>query len=82
MGFALWVDSEMAWAQGRHEYQPMGAAVVARSDLFRERDFRRARPSPSYYSDSYVGLFASLGDMNAYLEKMRFMERAVHKPTK
>ena len=40
MGFALWVDSEMAWAQGRHEYQPMGAAVVARWRDEQERALR------------------------------------------
>lgn len=60
MGFALWVDEEMAWAQGRHEYQP----------------------TPPSFSHSYVGLFASLGDMNAYLEKRRSGEWPSHKVPK
>ncbi len=28
MGFALWLDDELAWAQGTHEYRPMGTAVI------------------------------------------------------
>ena len=45
MGFALWTDGERAWAQGTSEYRAMGVAVIAASDLFRNRDFhpRRAR---------------------------------------
>ena len=71
MGFALWVDPEMAWAQGTHEYRPMGVAVVARSDLFRQRDFKPERTAPPERSEAYVGLFASLGDVNEYLEQTR-----------
>jgi hypothetical protein len=40
MGFALWIDGELAWAQGVHEYRPMGAAVIGVTDRFRHRDFR------------------------------------------
>lgn len=65
------MDHELAWAQGRHEYQPMGVAVISRSDLFRERDFLRTRRFSSAPSQTYVGLFASLGDLNAYLAKRR-----------
>ena len=71
MGFALWVDDELAWSEGRHEYQPMGRAVIARTDLFRERDFRRSRRLDSYRLPGYVGLFASLGEVNGFLRKQR-----------
>ncbi len=81
MGFALWIEDEVAWSEGRHEYQPMGAAVVARTDLFRERDFRRARKRLSAVAPGYVGLFASLGDMNDYLRSRRTVA-AGHKPAK
>ena len=44
MGFALWIDSDCVWAQGTHEYKPMGAAVIARvTDLFRQQDFVSGR---------------------------------------
>ena len=71
MGFALWTDDEMAWAEGRHEYRPMGTAVVAISDLFRQRDFRSARKSILGRGRNYAGLFASLGDLNDYLARCR-----------
>jgi len=71
MGFVLWIDPELAWAQGRHEYRPMGVAVVARSDLFRQRDFAAGRPAPAREGPKYIGMFASLGDLNAWLEKRR-----------
>jgi len=71
MGFALWVDDELAWSEGRHEYQPMGRAVIARTDLFRERDFRRSRRLEPERLPGYVGLFASLGEVNAFLASQR-----------
>jgi len=67
MGFALWIDGELAWAQGVHEYRPMGAAVIAVTDRFRHRDFVPTRRPPSRAAPTYAGLFASLGDLNAYL---------------
>ena len=67
MGFALWIDGDLAWAQGVHEYRPMGAAVVAVTDRFRQRDFRLTRRAPFRAAPTYAGLFASLGDLNAYL---------------
>jgi len=75
MGFALWIDPELAWAQGRHEYRPMGVAVVSRSDLFRQRDFAARRPAPALGGPRYVGMFASLGDLNAWLEERRILLR-------
>jgi hypothetical protein len=43
MGFALWIDAEqdLAWAQGTHEYRPMGTAVIALASQFRHSDFRQ-----------------------------------------
>jgi hypothetical protein len=71
MGFALWIEGDVAWSEGRHEYKPMGSAVVARTDLFRDRDFRRSRKSLRDGGPGYAGLFASLGDMNDYLRARR-----------
>ena len=69
MGFYLWVDDGLAWAQGTYEYRPMGTAVISASDLFRRRDFdpRRKVRAPA----GFVGQFASLGHLNAQLQKRR-----------
>jgi len=69
MGFALWIDpaAGLAWAQGTHEYRPMGTAVIARTDQFRHRDFRQMRRRPAHLADSFVGFFGSLEDLNASL---------------
>jgi hypothetical protein len=74
MGFYLWVDDGLAWAQGTYEYRPMGAAVISASDLFRRRDFdpRRKVHAPA----GFVGQFASLGQLNAQLQKRRSLRRA------
>jgi hypothetical protein len=71
MGFALWVQDDLAWSEGRHEYQPMGRAVISRTDLFRDRDFRRSQRRVSDRLPGYVGLFASLGEVNAFLSGER-----------
>jgi len=71
MGFYLWLDGDSAWAQGTYEYRAMGAAVIARSDLFRRQDFnarRKPRPGPDA---EYAGQFASLGHINQQLEERR-----------
>ena len=60
MGFALWLEDDVAWGQGTHEYRPMGTAVIARCDFFRARDFSPKRKAPPKMRRSYVGLFASL----------------------
>jgi hypothetical protein len=70
MGFALWTANGLAWAQGTHEYKPMGAAVISKTDLFRQRDFHPARRVPEKKSD-YIGLFASIVDLNDWLEQHR-----------
>ena len=70
VGFALWIqDAGTAWAQGTHEYKPMGTAVIALSDQFRARDFSRARRSPSRTEPSFIGLFASIEDVNRFLRR-------------
>ena len=69
MGFALWIDRDngVAWAQGTHEYRPMGAGVVAITDQFRRRDFRQARRCPDELERCFAGFFASLEQINVHL---------------
>ncbi len=70
MGFYLWLDEELAWAQGTYEYHPMGDAVISANDLFRRRDFsRRKMRRPG--NAKFMGQFASIGDLNGHLEKRR-----------
>ncbi|HEY1205874.1 MAG: hypothetical protein ABSH46_02220 [Bryobacteraceae bacterium] len=75
MGFPLWIDGDLAWAEGLHEYRPMGVAVIAVTDRFRPRDFDRRRPAPPRAGDTYAGLFASVGDVNAWLRSRARAER-------
>jgi hypothetical protein len=71
MGYYLWLDDDVAWAQGTYEYRPMGSAVISVSDLFRRRDFDpRRKPQPSRTAD-FAGQFASLGHLNAQMRKRR-----------
>jgi hypothetical protein len=69
MGFALWIDPEpgLAWAQGTHEYRPMGTAVIACSDQFRARDFTQIRRRPRHLETAFAGFFGSLEDLNGRL---------------
>jgi hypothetical protein len=69
VGFYLWMDGDLAWAQGTYEYRPMGAAVISTSDLFRRRDFSARRKAPAWAE--YVGQFASIGHLNHELIKRR-----------
>ncbi|HJT89620.1 MAG TPA: hypothetical protein VJ732_17245 [Bryobacteraceae bacterium] len=71
MGFYLWLDKDLAWAQGTYEYRPLGTAVIAVSDLFRQRDFDCRRKLSVSAEASYLGHFASLGHMNAELRSQR-----------
>jgi hypothetical protein len=82
MGFALWIDGDTAWAEGTHEYRPMGSAVIGSEMIFVARDFRRRRPAPPRTDSNFVGLFASLGEMNDHLvvrrsqaPKIKFLRR-------
>jgi hypothetical protein len=73
MGFALWIDAGngLAWAQGTHEYRPMGSAVIAATDQFRHRDFRGSRRPPAHLRRSFVGFFGSLEEVNLRLRLQR-----------
>ncbi|MCS7024314.1 MAG: hypothetical protein NZV14_05900 [Bryobacteraceae bacterium] len=71
MGFALWIEGDVCRACGTHEYRPMGVAVISSSDYFRARDFRPSVRRPDSRADSFAGYFASLAEMNAYLETRR-----------
>jgi hypothetical protein len=71
MGFYLWLDGDVAWAQGTYEYRPMGAAVVAASDLFTRRDFDSRRKVMAPATARYLGQFASLGQVNGVLQGLR-----------
>jgi hypothetical protein len=69
MGFAVWIDREqgLAWAQGTHEYRPLGAAAISFTDQFRARDFRQTRRRPATLRNAFVGFFGSLEEVNVYL---------------
>lgn len=71
MGFYLWMDRELAWAQGTYEYRPMGTAVIASSDLFRRRDFSPRRDVRVPHDAEFAGQFASLGHLNTQLKIRR-----------
>jgi hypothetical protein len=71
VGFYLWVDGELAWAQGTYEYRPMGTAVISASDLFQRRDFSPRRRVQAPRGAEFAGQFASLGHVNAQLRKRR-----------
>ena len=76
MGFALWIEGDTAWCAGTHEYRPMGVGVIAASSLFSARDFHLLRAAPSERSGrNFRGLFASLPDVNSYLQRQRKLPR-------
>jgi hypothetical protein len=68
MGFYLWVEGGLAWAQGTYEYRPLGTAVISASDLFRRRDFDPKRRPPK---SRPMGQYASLGHLNQELRRGR-----------
>ena len=78
MGFYLWLDEQLAWAQGTYEYRPMGAAVISSSDLFRRRDFSPRRPPRPPRTARFAGQFASLGHLNQHLQTSRKRSRDSH----
>jgi hypothetical protein len=73
MGFAVWIDEELqvCWAQGTHEYRPMGAAVTARLDQFAARDFSQEKRPPQALANRFVGFFGSLETVNEYLRSAK-----------
>jgi hypothetical protein len=75
MSFSLWIVDDVAFAQGTYESRPAGAAVISVTDLFKRRDFRPGNHVPGVFDASYVGLYASLGDLNAELRRRRSVHR-------
>jgi len=71
VGFYLWLDNDIAWAQGTYEYRPMGTAVISATDLFKRRDFDPRRRPPHPGSAEFAGQFASLGHLNLQLKEIR-----------
>ena len=71
-----WLDGDLAWAQGTYEYRPLGAAVISANDLFRRRDFSPRRKALRPGSIGYAGQYASIGHLNAELQKRRRGKRA------
>jgi hypothetical protein len=71
MGFALWIDidAKLAWAEGTHEYRPMGSAVVSKTDQFRPKDFTQKRNRPAHLDEAFAGFFGSLEDLNARIRQ-------------
>jgi len=67
MGFALWRQPPLLLCAGTHEYRPMGTAVIGDQGVFESRDFHPRRTCPSRGEDGFVGYFASLNEVNAYL---------------
>jgi|GEM_PF-2436943 len=67
MGYALWIDGDLAWAEGAHEYRAWGTAVVSARTGFRLRDFRRRVGKRERRGEPFVGLFPSLEELNYYL---------------
>jgi hypothetical protein len=83
LGFAVWVDEQeqVIWAQGTHEYRPMGAAVVALTSQFRRADFRQSLKPPPALNRLFVGFFASLETVNHFVgdhRKRRFRNTPAH----
>jgi hypothetical protein len=78
VGFAVWVDEQeqVVWAQGTHEYRPMGSAVIAFQDQFRPRDFRQSLRRPSTISNRFVGFFGSLESVNEYMHSPHHQKRS------
>ena len=71
MGFYLWLDDDLAWAQGTYEYRPMGTAVIAASDLFRRRDFDLVTVSTNY-PDEKTGVLKILQSQHASSRNLQF----------
>jgi len=71
LGFAIWIDEQerVAWAQGTHEYRPMGVAVVAITGQFRAADFRQSLRRPRSADPLFAGFFGSLETVNDYMRE-------------
>ena len=71
MGFALWVEKDVARAEGTHEYRPMGVAAISSTSQFAARDFRPARIRRRPAGVGFAGFFGSLVEVNAHLRRRR-----------
>jgi len=71
MGYALFRKDGVVWAAGTHEYRPMGVAAISVTDLFRPGDFSPRIPVPRERDADFVGFFASIVDLNDYLQRQR-----------
>lgn len=71
MGYALWIDGDLAWAEGAHEYRAWGHAVVSTQTGFRLRDFRKHPGKRERRGSQFVGLFPSLEEVNHHLRTRR-----------
>lgn len=69
MGYALWIDEELACAEGAHEYRAWGTAIVGVKTQFRLKDFRRTPGKRAREGKEFVGLFASLEEVNRFLRE-------------
>ncbi len=84
MGFALWIDEQeqVVWAQGTHEYRPMGSAAIALRGRFRHADFRQSLKRPAEVSAYFVGFFGSLEEVNHFVSddgsKRRYRRTPAH----
>jgi hypothetical protein len=78
MGFALWREGPLVYCEGTHEYRAMGTAVVHENGVLSARDFQRAGARRTRGSVGFVGYFASLGEVNAYLRK-QITRRSSHR---
>ena len=67
MGFALWHRKPLLFCAGTHEYRPLGTAIVGDQGLFQTDDFSSRRSAPRRGTDGFIGYFASLNEVNAYL---------------
>ncbi|MCW5964838.1 MAG: hypothetical protein KIT83_12435 [Bryobacterales bacterium] len=71
MGYALWIDGDLAWAEGAHEYRAWGFAVVSANTGFHLKDFRRGSGKRERRGQEFVGLFPSLEEVNYHLRRRR-----------
>jgi hypothetical protein len=74
MGYALWVDGELAYAEGTHEYRAWGSAVVGIRTQFRLKDFRPRHGKRPRQGKEFIGLFPSLEEVNIYLRVRKTTE--------
>ncbi|MFN0104790.1 MAG: hypothetical protein ACKV2U_22235 [Bryobacteraceae bacterium] len=72
------MSADEAWAQGTHEYRPLGCAVIARNGQFRAPDFNRYRRAPDRRSPLFAGLFGSIEEVNAFLREPKRRPPEVH----